>query len=74
MSILLSQSLATGFNIYTALCKRAKQSQFCFWMKKSYTNLRETPSLHNQKQKVTKSQQKKTVDVLMKLSNTAEAS
>lgn len=41
---------------------------------KSYTSHTETPSLHSQKQKVTKSQQKNTMNVLQKLLTTAEAS
>lgn len=43
-------------------------------MQKPFANLTENPSLHNQKQKVIKSQQIKTVDALMKLWGTAEAS
>lgn len=68
-----SISILLGFNSYTVVCKRAKQSQFCFQMK-SYTNLMEPLSRDNQRQRVAELQLKDALDALLKPANTWEAS
>lgn len=68
-----SISILLGFNSYTMVCKRAKQSQFCFQMK-SYTNLMEPLSRDNQRQRVAELQLKDALDALLKPANTWEAS
>lgn len=68
-----SISILWGFNSYTMVCKRAKQSQFCFQMK-SYTNLMEPLSRDNQRQRVAELQLKDALDALLKPANTWEAS
>lgn len=66
---------SNGFQYLHCLKQKGKITRVLLLNEEVNTNLTESPSLHNQKQKVTKSQhKKKTVDVLMKLLNAAEAS